>query len=124
MSHLTEAQLEAFRQRLLDAKASVEALLAQTAADAKPVDLELPIGRLTRIDAIQMQGMAQMNRNQLEIRLQQIEASLQSFRRGLYGMCRHCKQPVHLERLKVLPESPFCVDCQERFEQERAAARR
>ena len=116
-SHLTDPQLQDFHERLLEAKAGIKALLAQTAADTKPVDLNLPIGRLTRIDAIQMQGMAQMNRQQLKIRLKQVEAALMSFGHGSYGICRHCKGPIPLGRLEVLPESPFCVDCQESFEQ-------
>lgn len=119
MSHLTDQQLQDFHQRLLTAKADTQALLTQTAADSKPVDLDLPIGRLTRIDAIQMQGMAQMNRTQLEIRLKQIDASLQAFDHGTYGICRHCKQPVQLGRLEVLPETPFCLHCQDWFETQR-----
>ncbi len=117
MSYLSAEQLRDFHQRLLDAKASIQALLSQTAADTQPVDLNLPIGRLTRIDAIQMQGMAQMNRHQLEIRLQQVEAALLAHDRGDYGVCRSCKGPMRIERLEVLPESPFCVECQESFEQ-------
>lgn len=119
MSHLTDEQLQDFKQRLLDAQDAIKALLTQTAVSSRPVDLELPIGRLTRIDALQMQGMAQMNQYQLEIRQKQVEAALSTFSQGTYGMCRHCKDPVHIERLNVLPESPFCIDCQESFEQER-----
>lgn len=118
-SHLDASQLRSFHQRLLSAKADTEALLVQTANDSKPVDMELPIGRLTRIDAIQMQGMAQMNRHQLEIRLRQIDASLMAFDNGTFGICRHCKEPVSPGRLEVLPETPFCLECQESFEQQR-----
>jgi DnaK suppressor protein len=80
--------------------------------------MELPIGRLTRIDAIQMQAMAQVNRRQLEIRRQQVAAALNAFTAGTYGLCRHCKGPISLRRLEVLPETPFCMECQESFEQE------
>ncbi len=119
MSSLTAEQLKEFFRRLTVAKAQIKALLDQTAQDSRPVDLELPIGRLTRIDAIQMQGMAQMNRQQLDIRRQQVDASLAAFDTGKFGFCRHCHQPISFARLEVLPESPFCVDCQESFERER-----
>ncbi len=119
MSHLSEEQLQDFKERLLEARSAIIELIRQTNVSAKPVDLNLPIGRLSRIDAMQMQGMAQMSRGQLDIRLKQVEASLQAFDRGNYGICRHCKNPVGIERLKVLPESPFCVACQESFEQSR-----
>jgi DnaK suppressor protein len=118
MSHLTDQQLQTFQRRLLQAKSEIKRILDQTVADSRPVDLDLPIGRLTRIDAIQMQGMAQMNRHQLSIRLQQVDASLLSFDSKNFGICRHCKEPIHLGRLEVLPETPFCIECQESFEAE------
>jgi DnaK suppressor protein len=117
-AHLTEEQLQAFRERLEAARDQIDALLAQTAADVRAPDLDLPIGRLTRIDAIQMHGMAQMNRRQLDVRRQQVLAALATLDAGTYGLCRSCKGPVALARLEVLPEVPFCIDCQERFERE------
>lgn len=119
MSDLTNQQQEAFRERLSAAKAAIQALLTQTEADSRPVDLDLPTGRLTRIDAIQMQGMAQMNRHQLDIRRQQVDVALAALDAGDYGLCRSCKNPIGLERLEVLPESPFCLACQEMFESQR-----
>lgn len=118
-THLTEEQLSDFRERLEAAKGQVDGLLAQTAADSVAPSLDLPIGRLSRIDAIQMHGMAQMNRRQLEVRRQQVLAALAAFDAGTYGLCRSCRGPIALPRLEVLPEVPFCVDCQERFERER-----
>jgi DnaK suppressor protein len=117
--HLSEEQLAAFRERLESARDQIDALLAQTAADQKAPGLDLPIGRLSRIDAIQMHGMAQMNRRQLELRRQQVLAALAALDAGTYGLCRSCRGPIALPRLEVLPEVPFCVDCQERFERER-----
>ncbi|MEM8934041.1 MAG: TraR/DksA C4-type zinc finger protein, partial [Acidobacteriota bacterium] len=109
MALLTADQLKSLWQRLTAAQTQIEALLTQTSDDVRPVDLELPIGRLTRIDAIQMQGMAQMNRHQLEIRRRQVDAALDCFAKGTYGLCRKCREPVGFERLDVLPESPFCL---------------
>lgn len=116
MSHLTDDQLSSFRELLTGMQRQIEALLAQTERDARPVDLNLPIGRLTRIDAIQMQAMAQLNRRQLEIRRLQVTAALEAFAAGTYGNCRHCKGPISLARLEALPETPFCLACQESFE--------
>jgi DnaK suppressor protein len=117
--HLSEEQLQGFRERLAGARDQIDALLDQTAADQRAPDLDLPIGRLTRIDAIQMHGMAQMNRRQLEVRRQQVLAALAALDDGTYGLCRSCRGPIAVARLEALPEVPFCVDCQERFERER-----
>lgn len=117
MSHLTPQQLEQFRELLLSARDSAEALLTQTSEDTKPVETSGgSIGRLTRMDAMQMQAMAQMNRRQLQVRLQQVEAALIALERGTYGLCRNCKEPIGIQRLEALPEAPFCVYCQEGFE--------
>lgn len=50
---MTDRNVAEFKARLLSLKADLEALLEATAEGAAPVDLETPIGRLSRIDAIQ-----------------------------------------------------------------------
>ena len=116
MSSLTAEQLESFRQRLLEARDAAHAVLNH-AAEGRPVQVSGgTIGRLTRMDALQVEAMSQMNRYQLEIRLKQIEASLQAWEAGTYGQCRNCREPIAFERLDALPEAPFCVECQESFE--------
>ena len=116
MSDLTAQQLEHFHELLLQAKASVEALLNQDAF-GKPVEASgATIGRLTRMDAIQVQAMSSMSRHQLDIRRRQIDAALETFQRGTYGLCRECKGMISLQRLEALPEAPFCLGCQESFE--------
>lgn len=97
MGVLTDTQIEDFRQRLLAAKAAAEALLAQTAEDSRPIEASgSAIGRLTRMDAIQVQAMGQMSRAQLEVRRLQMEAALRSIDAGTYGLCRHCKASITL----------------------------
>lgn len=116
MSELNLEQLQQFRERLLDAQESIRAALRQTAGE-RPVEASgSTIGRLSRMDAMQVQAMAQMGRRQLDIRLQRIEAALAALDAGTYGTCRECKEPIGLKRLEALPEAPFCVPCQESFE--------
>ena len=119
MAGLSKKQVNEFRKRLLATQAEIESLLGQTAQDSRPVDLSLPIGRLSRADAMQMQSMAQMNRRQLDVRLQQVKVALTAVNDGSYGSCRNCREPINLARLEVRPESPFCIGCQESFEHER-----
>jgi len=111
-------QVEAFRVRLQTMMNEINALLGRTTEDSKPVDLDLPIGRLSRADAIQMQNMAELNKRQLEIKLKQVEGALISIAEGSYGTCRSCMGEIHPDRLDARPETPFCIDCQEAFEQQ------
>ena len=116
MADLASDQLDRFRKRLLAERDEIAGLLDRTSTDSRPVDLGLPIGRLSRMDAMQMQGMAQLNRRQLEIRREQVKVALAALDDGSYGSCRACKGDIDLARLEAHPEVPFCLPCQESFE--------
>ena len=108
--------LNQFRKRLQGMLTEIEILLGRTTSESKPVDLDLPIGRLSRADAIQMQNMAELNRRQLEVKLKQVEGALTAVKNGTYGSCRSCNGEINPGRLDASPETPFCIDCQEAHE--------
>ncbi len=87
------------------------ASLASTKDGVKPVDLDEPIGRLSRMDAMQQQKMAQTNRRNTERRQQQVARSLLALAEGDYGLCRECEEPIAFRRLEAKPESLFCIAC-------------
>lgn len=116
MTDRSSARLEVLRTRLVESRDAARAVLDH-ASRGRPVEASGgTIGRLTRMDALQVEAMSQMNRYQLEIRLRRIEAALQAWEDGRYGICRECGEPVALSRLEALPEAPFCMPCQESFE--------
>ena len=116
MTGMTDEQLRNFRDRLLDMRPSIEEMLRQSAGE-RPVEASgSSIGRLSRMDAIQVQAMAQMGRRQLETKLLRVAAALKVMDEGTYGICRECREPVGVKRLEALPEAPFCVPCQEDLE--------
>ena len=112
MSDLTDSQITELIADLYALEESLREQLAAARDGARPVDLDLPIGRLSRMDAVQQQSMAAANRRRLELRLQQIAAAPVAHAEGDYGCCRGCDEPVGYRRLKARPETPFCVDCQ------------
>lgn len=119
MEDFTREQQEALHQKLRSVQAELEQQLAGNRDDSQPVDLDLPIGRVSRIDAIQQQKMAQAQRRAQEVRLKQIRAALKYFEREEYGYCRSCEEPISFERLLARPETPFCVDCKNQMESRR-----
>lgn len=111
---LTELQLAELQLLLERAQEDVvQGLLAST-ADARPVDLGLSIGRLSRVDALQQQQMARARRQRVEVRLHQVRAALSRIQSGNYGACVQCAEPIGYARLQARPESPVCRDCQSR----------
>ncbi|HXX76056.1 MAG TPA: TraR/DksA family transcriptional regulator [Nitrospiraceae bacterium] len=45
-------------------------------------------------------------------KLRRIEQALISLRERSYGICRRCGQEIPCARLKVQPDSLYCVHCQ------------
>ena len=110
---LAPEQLEELHRNLLADRVRLEEYLALTKEGAKPVDLGTPIGRLSRMDAIQQQEMTKTSRSTVETRLLQVDASLEAYWKGEYGHCRSSEEPIGYRRLKARPEAPFCLSCQE-----------
>lgn len=51
--------------------------------------------------------------------LDAIEAALRKINTGRYGICESCGKKIPRERLKVMPQARYCVNCQVRFERPR-----
>jgi len=98
---------------LLDAEqAELLAASADTSADRKPVELDQQsVGRLSRMDAIQGQAMANAQEGRRAARLQMIEAALLRFESSDYGYCAECDEEIPEKRLEVDPAAPRCVKC-------------
>lgn len=53
----------------------------------------------------------------LEIKLHTIEHAIEWAKKGEYGICEMCKQPIPEERLEIVPETTLCVTCAAKLEQ-------
>jgi DnaK suppressor protein len=107
------AELAADLRSLLD---ELHAALELSAEGAKPVDLDQPIGRISRVEALQQQSMARATREGHRSRLDQVKLALSALEEDEYGLCRRCEEPIGFKRLKARPETPLCVACQGRME--------
>lgn len=54
-------------------------------------------------------------------KLRQIDEALERVEAGEYGECQECGEAISEVRLKAIPWTPYCIECQEEKE---AAARR
>jgi DnaK suppressor protein len=98
-----QERLVAERERREEAAATVE--LDQTRN-----------GRLTRIDAMQGQAMAQATQARAEAELRRIAAALKRIETGDYGYCTQCDEPIFHKRLEADPATPWCIECAEQAE--------
>lgn len=113
---MTPTEEQELRSDLARLQKELTAHEAATAVSSRPVDLAQPIGRVSRIDALQQQQLAKAQRDAARLRLQQVSAALSRLERGDYGECVSCGEEIDFLRLKARPESPFCLPCQSRRE--------
>ena len=93
----------------------LDALDAEDAAahDAtRPVTLDQQsTGRLTRMDALQNQAMAQAQVRRRAGERQRIQAALRRIEEGEWGFCTDCGEAIEERRLALDPAIPKCLDC-------------
>jgi len=109
---LTDAEAEMLLTKLQSLAHELETALSSSEGSDKPVDLDEPIGRLSRMDAIQQQKMAAASRIRLRSRLKAVDAALGRVEAGVYGDCALCDDPIGVGRLRARPETPLCMPCQ------------
>ncbi len=91
--------------------AELRALLKEKDVTANPVKPDNAIGRLSRVDAMQMQQVSMEVRRQREAQLSRLERSLRLIEEGEFGMCPRCEEEISLKRLEAAPDAIFCYDC-------------
>ena len=69
------------------------------------------MGRLTRMNALQGQQMAQESERRRLLKLKQIEGALISLSNDDFGYCFKCDQEIAVERLKFDPTITRCIIC-------------
>ena len=98
--------------RLTELEKELEAALALAEEGSRPVGLDEPIGRLSRMDALQQQSMAAAGRHALRLRLDQVRTARERLRAGDYGRCLECEETIAAARLTARPEAALCLACQ------------
>ena len=112
MSHLTEAQVTGLRDDLERQLAKLEGSMLVTDEALRTVELDQSaVGRLSRIDSLQNQGIAKGLREREIVRLSLIQEAMRRLDAGTYGVCTECGGEVAFERLLVFPESGTCAPC-------------
>lgn len=109
---LTDPQRDELRRLLEGQRLELEQRRFILKTESQPVGLELPIGRLSRMDAMQQQQMAAGQQRRLDLELQQVLAAIERLDRQRYGFCLRCQEPIPYARLLIRPTTPLCYGCQ------------
>ncbi|MEO0327002.1 MAG: TraR/DksA C4-type zinc finger protein [Pseudomonadota bacterium] len=84
--------------------------LSKEARDTVELDQQA-VGRLSRMDAMQQQAMAEAQERTRQLDLQRIELALRRIREDDYGYCLDCDEEIADGRLAIDPMAEKCVRC-------------
>ena len=85
--------------------------LSELEERSETVNLDQPIGRLSRIDSLTNQGILLSGISKSKARLTALQRTLQDIDDPEFGHCLECGQEINPKRLIVLPESRLCISC-------------
>lgn len=114
MDELNATEIAHFKEILLAKQQELQAIDALGEEARKAVELDQQsVGRLSRMDAMQGQAMAQAQNRQRKRELTRIEMALTRIENDDYGFCDDCGDPIAKKRLEVDPAAGFCIRCAE-----------
>ena len=96
--HKQIAELESYDQATKDSRATVT--LDQTT-----------VGRLSRMDAIQQQAMANTTSQRRKAEVIQAKTALDRIDQGEFGYCVECGEDIAIKRLNYNPSVATCIIC-------------
>ncbi|MES9943949.1 MAG: TraR/DksA C4-type zinc finger protein [Candidatus Thiodiazotropha sp.] len=111
---MTADEINTIRERLLHLQAELQAVDETSQAAGETVELDQSrVGRLSRMDAMQAQQMAQETARRRLQQLAKIEGALRRIDADEYGYCFICKEAIDVRRLNADPTITRCIDCAE-----------
>ena len=85
------------------------------ASDVVKLD-QASVGRLSRMDALQGQAMAQETKRRNEMELVRVNSALERIKNEDYGYCLRCEEEISEKRLEINPAATLCIECASRDE--------
>ncbi|WP_309496554.1 RNA polymerase-binding protein DksA [Sulfurovum sp.] len=115
---LKKVELEDFQNKLLDRRVQIEKNLTGTTLELEGMrDLELnDEGDYAAASAETIVDSAILVQQRKE--LNEIELALDKIKKGSFGICEMCEEPIGGPRLEVKNFARFCITCREITEKE------
>ena len=109
---MADIELTYFAERLLDEQEQIMGIADLINDASKPVRLDQnSVGRLSRMDAMQSQAMAQAGAERQHQRLLLIGQALQRIDDNNFGRCLECDEFIAVARLEIEPTTEHCIKC-------------
>ncbi len=107
-------QKELFKKAALKEIEGIQAEIPRLEKQCEPIAPDASLGRLTRMDNIVNQAVAEKQLSNLKARLLKLGKALKDVDEDEdFGRCIECDEPIPMARLLAMPETRLCVNCAE-----------
>jgi DnaK suppressor protein len=93
-----------------------EDIFAQAGEVHTQYDIPQDLGDHSILDLLSDAGLAVADIRKAQ--LTQLDEAQKRLEQGSYGICESCGEPIDLERLRLVPFTPHCVQCQREQEEQ------
>lgn len=85
--------------------------LAYLKTQLKPVDKDCSLDNVYHAGRHQEQNITFHRFEEYTKRYNRLIATLNRVENEDYGVCKECEEDISLQRLKLMPESEYCIEC-------------
>jgi len=115
---LNKRDKDEFRRKLVGKKESIIRKLTNTITESKEMESNVAQDLVDKAETSYTKefllSLSDGEREQLLL----IDEALKRLEHGEFGVCQICQKEIGGKRLDAIPWTPFCIDCQERNEEE------
>lgn len=115
---LTKKEKQAYRKALLEQKDKIVKKLSQFYNESKEVETDIAQDVVDKAESSYTKefllSLSDAEREQLRL----LDAALRRLETAGFGLCQMCGQPISKKRLNALPWTPYCINCQQKKEEE------
>jgi len=99
------------KEKIISDIASTEKEIILLEEKSQPITPDCSLGRLTRQEMMLEQQVYLHTLQENQKRLNRLKFALSKVDNEEYGECKECEEDIAYERLMLVPESVYCVNC-------------
>ena len=90
--------------------------LQRRVSNREAIEIEKSADEMDHIISLCERDVATITIDKQAALLRQVQAALQRYDHGEYGICMECEEQINEKRLRALPWASHCVQCQEKID--------
>jgi DnaK suppressor protein len=115
---MSKKELDAYGKKLLEKKAEIGHKLSEVYNESKEMETNIAQDLVDKAETSYTKEFLLSLSDQEREQLVLIDEAIKRIKKREFGICQQCQKEIGKKRLAALPWTPYCIDCQEKVEEE------